>query len=125
MFRSAERSYTGKSSSPRSISAEVAARTRPGSRDVPSGKVEQAGAPRADSTVKHEPKHESMPDSASAAPKKVKHKSTKPKAAAADSTRHDTVTGTLRIPVKPPIRSAKRADSTHTDSLAKKSPNEN
>ena len=122
MFRSADRTYTGKSSSPRSISAEVAARTRPGSRDVPSGEVVQAGAPRADSTVKHESNAETKPDSAPAAPapKKVKHKSTKAKSASSDSTPHGMVTGTLRIPVKPPVKSAKNADSTHTDSTAKK-----
>src|SRR3954466_8221772 len=46
MFRSADRAYSGKSSSPRAIPAEVAARTRPGTRDVPSGEVVQAGAPK-------------------------------------------------------------------------------
>jgi hypothetical protein len=46
MFRSVERSYSGKSSSPRAIPADVAARTRPGARDVPSGEVVQAGAPK-------------------------------------------------------------------------------
>ena len=127
VFRSADRAYTGKSSSPRSIPAEVAARTRPGARDVPSGEVVQAGAPQADSTVKHEPEHDAKPDSAHApsTPKKVKHKSTKPKAATSDSTRRDTVTGTLHIPVKPPIRSAKPADSTRADSIAKRPPHEN
>src|SRR5438270_11907766 len=49
MFRSTDRGYTGKSSSPRAIPADVAARTRPGARDVPSVEVVQAGAPRADS----------------------------------------------------------------------------
>ena len=46
MFRSADRSYSGKSSSPRAIPADVAARTRPGAREVPSGEVVQAGAAR-------------------------------------------------------------------------------
>src|SRR5690242_10220445 len=50
LFRSAERTYSGKSSSPRSIPADVAARTRPGARDVASAQVIQAGSPRADST---------------------------------------------------------------------------
>src|SRR5690242_21924463 len=36
MFRSSDRAYSGKSSSPRAIPAEVASRTRPGARDVPS-----------------------------------------------------------------------------------------
>jgi hypothetical protein len=122
MFRS-DRSYSGKSSSPRAIPADVAARTRPGARDVPSGEVLQAGAPQADTSAKHETK----PDSAApalAAPKRVKHKSTKAAAAHPDSTPHDMVTGTLRIPVKPPIHSAKR-DSTHADSAATKAPHEN
>ena len=124
MFRSPERSYSGKSSSPRAIPAEVAARTRPGVRDVPSGEAVQAGAPRATDTTAAAAK---TPDStvANPAPKRAAHKSAKTKAAHPDSTRHDTITGTLRIPVKPPIRSAKGADSTHADSVAKRPPHEN
>src|SRR5690242_698115 len=135
MFRSADRSYTGKSSSPRAIPAEVAARTRPGTRDVPSGEVVQAGNPRPDTTarndakadVKHdaqaeartEPAHDSSAKpAASAEPKRKPARAS----AAADSTHHDTVTGTLRIPVKPPVMSAKQADSLRADTLAKRPP---
>ena len=139
MFRSAERSYSGKSSSPRAIPADVAARTRPGARQVPAGEVVQAGAPKADSSaakaevkpdsvakpaVKHDSvaKPEAKPDSAAkAAPaKRAKHKEP---VTPTDSTRHDTVTGTLHIPVKPPIHS-KNADSTRADSSAKRPPHE-
>src|SRR5256885_12246170 len=59
MFRSVERTYSGKSSSPRAISAEVAARTRPGAREVPSGEVVQAGQPKADTASKPEVKGDS------------------------------------------------------------------
>ena len=137
MFRSAERSYTGKSSSPRAIPADVAARTRPGARDVPSGEVEQAGAPRdtapakapaADTThistkADSAPKAETKPEPT----KRIKHRSTtKPAPTQPDSARHDTITGTLRIPVKPPIHSAKGADSaTRADSSAKRPPHQN
>lgn len=141
MFRSPERSYTGKSSSPRAIPAEVAARTRPAARDIPSGEVVQEGNPRptpkvepdakGDSTAKHEAstdttKHEAKPDSLV----KPQAKSAGPKSVAkkrpvADSTHHDTVTGTLRIPVKPPVMSAKQADSLRADTLAKRPPHEN
>src|SRR5206468_10874225 len=116
MFRSADRSYTGKSSSPRAIPAEVAARTRPGARDVPSGEVVQAGSVKADSTA--------TPDSTPKPPAKPKrtHKTEK---ANADTTHHDTITGTLRIPVKPPIRSSAKPDSTRPDSTTKRPPHEN
>ena len=139
MFRSADRSYTGKSSSPRAISAEAAARTRPGTRDVPSGEVVQAGAPKADPAPAASPKDSAdaasvRPDSAMkpaaaakpATPKHSKRRST-PKAptAGSDSTRHDTISGTLHIPVKPPIHSAKSADSSsHADSSAKRPPHD-
>ena len=139
MFRSAERSYTGKSSSPRAIPAEVAARTRPGAREVPSGEVVQAGAPKADPTPAASPKDSAdtasvKPDSATkpaaaaAAPTpKHRKRSSTPKAPAAgpDSTRHDSISGTLHIPVKPPIHSAKSADtSSRADSSAKRPPHE-
>lgn len=135
MFRSADRSYTGKSSSPRAIPADVAARTRPGTREVPAGEAVQAGTPRdtapskvagtdtthpsakADSTSKAEEKP--------AAAKRTKRRSSSKPAPPPDSTRHDTITGTLRIPVKPPIHSAKSADSSsHADSSAKRPPHE-
>jgi hypothetical protein len=148
MFRSAERSYSGKSSSPRAIPADVAARTRPGARQVPAGEVVQAGAPKADSSGKPDVKRDSVAkpavrhdsiakpvveqdsfakpevkhDSAAKAapPKRAKHKEP---VTPTDSTRHDTVTGTLHIPVKPPIHS-KNADSTRADSSAKRPPHE-
>ena len=141
MFRSADRGYTGKSSSPRAIPADVAARTRPGVRDVPSGEVVQAGAPKdtapaktasadtthpAVTTKDSATKSEAKPAVKPAAPKSTKHHA-KPKAPAAqpDSMRHDTITGTLRIPVKPPIHSAKAADSSsHADSSVKRPPHE-
>jgi hypothetical protein len=123
LFRSADRAYTGKSSSPRAIPADVAARTRPGARDVPEGEVVQAGIPK-DTTAKPAV----TPDSAAKpapAPKRAKHKAAaKPAAAHSDSVRHDTISGTLRIPVKPPIHSAKAVDSTKTDSLAKRPPHD-
>jgi hypothetical protein len=126
MFRSAERGYSGKSSSPRAISAEVAARTRPGAREVPAGEVVQAGSPTPDSTAKATSRPSTTPDSAPKsppAPKRAKHKSApKTPEAHPDSARHDTITGTLRIPVKPPIHSAKAADGARADSLAKKPP---
>jgi hypothetical protein len=130
MFRSAERQYSGKSSSPRAIPAEVAARTRPGAREVPAGEVVQAGHPKADSSAKPEPKPDSAakpavkPDSVAndaATPKRPKRKAA---AARPDSTRHDTITGMLHIPVKPPIHSKKAADSTGADSSAKKAPHQ-
>jgi hypothetical protein len=120
VFRAAERAYTGKSSSPRSIPADVAARTRPGARDVASEAVVQAGEPRADSSVKHETNTDST-TTTTPARKPRKHKAT---AAQPDSVRHDTVTGTLRIPVKPPIHSAKAADSVRAED-AKRPPHEN
>lgn len=136
MFRSADRSYTGKSSSPRAIPADVAARTRPGAREVPSGEVVQAGTPRDTTAAKpaspdtthatakpdSAPKAETKP----APEKRIKHRSTtKPAPTQPDSVRHDTITGTLRIPVKPPIHSAKSADSTaRADSSAKRPPHQ-
>ena len=133
MFRSADRSYSGKSSSPRAIPADVAARTRPGAREVPAGEVVQAGAPKetapASATSGDTAHAPAKPDS-SVKPeaKPAATKRTKPhaaKAAQPDSARHDTITGTLRIPVKPPIRSAKAADSaSHADSSAKRPPHQ-
>jgi hypothetical protein len=130
MFRSADRSYTGKSSSPRAIPADVAARTRPGAREVPSGEVVQAGAPKADTTPAKTDTTSapaSKPDSATKttdAPKRVKHHSSKKAPTTQpDSARHDTITGTLHIPVKPPIHSAKSADSSaRVDTSAKRPP---
>ena len=47
---------------------------------------------------------------------------TTPKKTNADTTRHDTITGTLRIPVKPSVRSSAKPDSTRPDSVAKRPP---
>lgn len=124
MFRSADRAYTGKSSSPRAIPADVAARTRPGARDVPAGEVVQAGSPK-DTTVKPAAQPDSAPAPAPAAKRAKRKAASKAPAARPDTVRHDTISGTLRIPVKPPIHSAKPADSTKTDSLAKRPPHEN
>lgn len=135
MFRSADRSYTGKSSSPRAIPADVAARTRPAARaDAPSGEVLQAGTPRdaapapsagadsANTATKPDsaPKAEAKPPAA----KQTQHRSTTKPAGGPDSTRHDTVTGTLRIPVKPPIHSRSTDSSSHADSSAKRPPHQ-
>ena len=133
MFRSADRSYTGKSSSPRSISAEVASRSRPkGPRD--DGPVVQAGAPKIDSAATAPPASSSdsaktpASDTAAkpAAPAKhaAKRHTSKPQTVSTDTVRHDTITGTLRIPVKPPNYSQKRPDSTSSqnDSTAKRPP---
>ena len=135
MFRAADRSYSGKSSSPRSIPAEVAARTRPGTRDVPSGEVVQAGNPRPDTTAKHDVKADEKQAAQPEAKTEAAHDSSAKPAVretpkrnpakakvASDSTHRDTVTGTLRIPVKPPVMSAKQADSLRADTLAKRPP---
>jgi hypothetical protein len=128
LFRSAERTYSGKSSSPRAIPAEVAARTRPGARDVPSAEVVQAGAPKAELPKKSA--EELAPDTTKKAdstvnpanaPKRVTHKAPKqPQAANADTTRRDTINGTLHIPVKPQHHSMATPDSARPDSTRKR-----
>jgi hypothetical protein len=113
VFRAPERAYTGKSSSPHAIPAELAARTRPGARDVPTGEVTQAGAPR--------PTSESKPDTEkepSAEPAPTTEKKTAPehRESATDSTK-----GRLRIKVKPQhgsTGSAARSDSANASSKA-------
>ena len=133
MFRSADRSYTGKSSSPRSISAQVAARNRRGGTDE--APVVQAGAPKVDSMA---PPALPKSDSAKMSPAKsdstvktapptkriTKRRTTKPREESADTVRHDSISGTLRIPVKPPNFSPKRADSTsaRNDSSVRRPP---
>ena len=127
MFRSADRAYTGKSSSPRAIPAQVAARTRPSVRDVPSGEVVQAGNPRPDTAATHDTTAAAKPDSTAKPAPSVKQPKRKPVSKskpAADSTHRDTVTGTLRIPVKPPVMSSKQADSLRSDTGAKRPPHE-
>ena len=47
-----------------------------------------------------------------------------PKKVNADTTHHDTISGTLRIPVKPSVRSSAKPDSTRPDSGAKRPPHE-
>lgn len=131
MFRSADRAYTGKSSSPHAISAEVAARTRPTPREVPSGEVVQAGAvkaelPKTDSSTKpaaNDSTAKAAPAPAADTTAKpeptVKHAAKhSPKTATtqvpvnADTTRRDTIIGTtLRIPVKPIHHSLAKPDS--------------
>jgi hypothetical protein len=137
MFRSVERSYSGKSSSPRAIPADEAARTRPGAREVPSGEVVQAGAPRdtapaPSAKADTAPPPVATPDSATKptakapTPKRSKHHPTTKPAARPDSSQRDSMSGTLHIPVKPPIHSARSTDSTaHADSSAKRPPHEN
>ena len=130
MFRSADRSYTGKSSSPRAIPAEVAARTRPGAREASSAEVIQAGAPKVELPKK--PEAETNPDTtkkadstAKPAPTRVTHQAAKkPPTANADTTSHDTINGALHIPVKPQHHSMARPDSTRPDSGAKRPPHE-
>ena len=130
MFRSADRAYTGKSSSPHAISAEVAARTRPTPRE-PSGEVVQAGAVKAeppktdsaptpaakDTTVKPAPAA-AADTTAKPAPteKHAKHSPSKTATTGApvnaDTARRDTIIGaTLRIPVKPIHHSLVKPDS--------------
>jgi len=131
MFRSADRSYTGKSSSPRAIPAEVAARTRPTPREVPSGEVVQQGAakvepPKTDSAAKPaardtaaSPAPAASADTATkAAPSEKPAKQSQKKTAGAqgpvngDTARRDTIIGTsLRIPVKPIHHSLTKPDS--------------
>ena len=129
MFRSADRTYTGQSSSPHAISADVASRAHRGGRDTET--VVQAGAPKVDSMPATAPKADSAkspvakPDSASTT-HSAKRRTTKPRAASSDSVRHDTITGMLRIPVKPPNFAPKRADSTSArhDSTIKQPPHQ-
>ena len=90
VFRAPERSYTGKSSSPRAIPAEVAARTRPGARDVPVDGVVQAGKP-----VEPAPAEEAKPKEEKAAEPAT---SGDPKSNPTPATKPDP--GTLRIPIK-------------------------
>lgn len=127
MFRSTDRSYSGKSSSPRAISAEVAARTRPTPREAPSGEVVQAGAvkaepPKADSAAKDTSVKAAPAAAADTSPKPApteKHAKPSPKKTAttvvpvnADTARRDSIIGTtLRIPVKPSHHSLAKPDS--------------
>ena len=128
MFRSADRSYTGKSSSPKSIPAQVAAHNRRGHDDAP---VAQAGTPstdtatvasNADSAKKPALGPDTTAKSATPAKHSIKKKTSKPQTVSADTIRHDTINGQLRIPVKPPNFSPKRADSTSVSNDSTKRP---
>lgn len=119
VFRSPERAYSGKSSSPKMIPADVAAHTRPGARDAAAPEAVQAGepmpAPKADSSA---PKP--------AAPKRVKHRKPKPAPPAAqpDSVTRDSIMkGSLRIKVMPKNFKPPK-DSARTDSVAQRPPHE-
>jgi hypothetical protein len=131
MFRSPDRAYTGKSSSPKAIPADVAARTRPGARDVaaPEEPV-QAGSPKpvaakADST----PGPAAKPDSTAAkstTPRKTPRHKANPKPAATrpdSSTRDSIMKGSLRIKVMPKNFTPPK-DSAPKDSVVKRPPHD-
>lgn len=117
MFRSPERAYSGKSSSPKAIPADVAARTRPGARDVAGAPAAvQAGEPMASA-----PKGDSAA-SEPAAPKRTKRHKTKAPAPTVqpDSAQRDSIMkGSLRIKVMPPNFQPPK-DSARPDSVAKR-----
>ena len=137
IFRSPERAYTGKSSSPRAIPAEVAVRGRP-ARDntAPGPEVTQQGAPReaAAPAATEVPKPTSdtakpAPEAAkpAAAPKPTEDRpepdSAKSAAQPAQPAASPAGSGTLRIPLKTKPRPAKSgADTTQSGAAATKSP---
>ena len=133
VFRAPERAYTGKSSSPRAIPADVAARTRPGARDVtaPAGEVIQAGAPR-DSAVappQTTPAPEEKPTPEKPTPEKPKAEKPKAENPKAEKPKTDTpvaspaTSGTLRIPLRTQPRApAVGGDSVKRGAAATKSP---
>lgn len=111
VFRSPERAYSGKSSSPRAIPREVAARAH-------GGDVTQSGAARPDAPAKAEPKPPEATKAPAPTPAKPATPATTPvktpgptaaTQAKPTTARKDSVTGTLRIPVKPPVRGADSA----------------
>ena len=130
MFRSPDRAYTGKSSSPKAIPAEVAARTRPGVRDTVSPEAVQAGKPSSDSTSHAQATTQLKPDSTAA--KQTVHKRTPhhkltpkavPAAAPPDSATRDSIMrGSLRIKVMPKNFSPPPTESARADSGAKRPP---
>lgn len=113
MFRSSERAYSGKSSSPRAIPADVAARTKPGARDLAAPTAVQAGEPVPVATK----------DSADPNPAPVK-KSPRHKKAPTAATRPDSVPrdsimkGSLRIKVMPKNFTPPSRDSARKDTAA-------
>jgi hypothetical protein len=120
VLRSPERTYTGRSSSPKAIPADVASRTRPGGRDTGASEAVQAGEPapappEADSAVKKV-----------AAPKKgLSHKAdVAPAPARPDSSTRDSIMrGSLRIKVMPKNFSPPN-DSARLDTVAKRPPHD-
>lgn len=133
VLRAADRTYSGKSSSPRAIPADVAARTRPGARDVaaeakataaPAHDVVQAGSPKPDAT----PAAPKKSDSAAAKPPAEKsHTSTTPPAAAPrpDTAQRDSIMrGSLRIKVMPKNFTPPSRDSLRADSSGKRPPHQ-
>jgi hypothetical protein len=138
MFRSPERAYSGKSSSPRAIPAEVAARTRPGARDSAAPEAVQAGSPKADaspaatkpttdsSTAKTAPEKKSPRHKTKAAPAPAPAPTadTAPAATRPDSATRDSIMrGSLRIKVMPKNFTPPK-DSARTDSVAKRPPHD-
>lgn len=135
MFRSPERAYTGKSSSPKAIPADVAARTRPAVRDAAAPAAVQSGEPRAeaakpDSTAKPDttPKRDSATERDSVASKPAaakpvrRHKAAKltPPASQPDSAERDSIMkGSLRIKVMPK-NFVPPKDSARRDTLTKR-----
>jgi hypothetical protein len=147
IFRSPERAYSGKSSSPRAIPAEVAVRGRPAGREVtaPGPEVTQQGSPReaAPPAATEATKPDSArptPETAKSAPEAAKPAAETAKPAAAPKSKEERPeidsakasaqpaqpaaspsNGTLRIPIKTKPRPAK-TDSTQTGAAAVKSP---
>jgi outer membrane biosynthesis protein TonB len=136
VFRSPERAYTGKSSSPRAIPADVAARTRPGARDVvaPGPEVIQSGSPResappteaapaVDTAKAEKPKADKPAEKPTTetptteAPKEEKPKPTPTQPSASPTS------GTIRIPLKTQPRAPKgSADSANSGAAGTKKP---
>ena len=134
IFRSPERAYSGKSSSPRAIPAEVAVRGRP-ARDnaAPGPEVTQQGAPREAAAPAATEAPKPAPDTAKPAPEAPKpaaapkppeerHEADTVKSAAqpAQPAASPASNGTLRIPIKTKPRPAK--DSTQSGAAGTKSP---
>ena len=125
VFRSSERAYSGRSSSPRAIPAEVAARSHPGARDEAPGAVQQAGEPRPETKPEATPPADKKADTATPQAKPAHNDTTaKPLPGSKPDSVHDTTGGSLRIKVKPEHRSrsaAAAADSAHAGAAKKPS----
>jgi hypothetical protein len=114
IFRSPERHYSGKSSSPHSIPADVAAKKRStgrtGSIEIPGGTVTQSGSPQA---APEKSVEAPLPEKAAPAPEQAAPaKPTATKTAPGDS-------AAIRIPVKPQHNNAPR-DSAAAKNIPKK-----